>query len=433
MAQTSSQESQAFQAPSRPRQIPQRTGLKITPSQSSNLSLPPSTAATGSRNGHLLLDTLSPVNQNGSFEFDRVLKAGEVQKRTRKTKTWKTAHLVLRPNLLSIYKKPGEIKLHRQITLSDLTAVAFLKDPKRDHVFGLFSPSKNYHLQAKTDKDVHEWVDLIRQEARIDEEEEEMFLASPGGRKGPVHGFGRQFPWLGRHEHQDRLGSSSPEPLEHPFPQPPKTRESVKVPPVQRQASQNLDYSGNELGSHSDFSDIPPEPGVRDSSLSLSQPESRAVGLESVGPPYAANPRAAVARNVSRSSGLDMAVEDERVIWHGQLLCLVSKGGVRRWKNVWTVLRSRQLALYKNKDEYSAILLIPLSTIINAVEIDPISKSKAHCMQIILPSKSYRFCAPDEEALMKWLGALKSLFAKRKEAERKRGADGGGAAAASGS
>lgn len=40
----------------------------------------------GVRSGHLNLDTFSPVNQNGSFEFDRVLKSGEVFKRTRKTK-----------------------------------------------------------------------------------------------------------------------------------------------------------------------------------------------------------------------------------------------------------------------------------------------------------------------------------------------------------
>ena len=29
---------------------------------------------------------MSPVNQNGSFEFDRVIKSGNVVKRTRKTK-----------------------------------------------------------------------------------------------------------------------------------------------------------------------------------------------------------------------------------------------------------------------------------------------------------------------------------------------------------
>lgn len=41
---------------------------------------------SGIRSGHLNLDTFSPVNQNGSFAFDRVLRSGEVQKRTKKTK-----------------------------------------------------------------------------------------------------------------------------------------------------------------------------------------------------------------------------------------------------------------------------------------------------------------------------------------------------------
>lgn len=51
------------------------------------------------RNHHLGLDVFSPVNQNGSFEFDRVLKSGEAQKRTRKTKVrpWLFT-LILPPN-----------------------------------------------------------------------------------------------------------------------------------------------------------------------------------------------------------------------------------------------------------------------------------------------------------------------------------------------
>ena len=43
-------------------------------------------ASVSSRAGHLNLDVLSPVNQNGSFEFDRVLRSGEVSIRSRKTK-----------------------------------------------------------------------------------------------------------------------------------------------------------------------------------------------------------------------------------------------------------------------------------------------------------------------------------------------------------
>ena len=36
--------------------------------------------------GEARIDTFSPVNQNGSFEIDRVLKSGLVYKRTKKTK-----------------------------------------------------------------------------------------------------------------------------------------------------------------------------------------------------------------------------------------------------------------------------------------------------------------------------------------------------------
>lgn len=38
------------------------------------------------RKAHLTLDTFSPVNQNGSFEFDRVIKSGQVLKRNKRTK-----------------------------------------------------------------------------------------------------------------------------------------------------------------------------------------------------------------------------------------------------------------------------------------------------------------------------------------------------------
>jgi hypothetical protein len=44
------------------------------------------------RNKRLDLEVFSPVNENGSFEFDRVLKCGEIHKRTRKTKVG--SHLI---------------------------------------------------------------------------------------------------------------------------------------------------------------------------------------------------------------------------------------------------------------------------------------------------------------------------------------------------
>ena len=67
---------------SEPRSIPQSIDTRISPTDPTAAPKPDSTI----RNGHLNLDTFSPVNQNGSFAFDRVLRSGEVHKRTRKTK-----------------------------------------------------------------------------------------------------------------------------------------------------------------------------------------------------------------------------------------------------------------------------------------------------------------------------------------------------------
>lgn len=47
-----------------------------------SISLPIAVA----RNGQISLDVFSSVNQNGSFEFDKVLKSGHVCKRSRRTK-----------------------------------------------------------------------------------------------------------------------------------------------------------------------------------------------------------------------------------------------------------------------------------------------------------------------------------------------------------
>ncbi|KAF2794813.1 PH-domain-containing protein [Melanomma pulvis-pyrius CBS 109.77] len=362
------------------------TGMKITPpsDQSQVETL---------RSNHAGMGVMSPVNQNGSFEFDRVIKSGNVVKRTRKTKSWKPIYLVLRPNLLSIYKDKDETKLRHQINLSEITAVARQKDSKKkvDHVFGLFSPARNYHLSASTEKDAQEWVHLIRAEARIDEEDEEMICLSPTGKK--------TFTGLERALKREHVGSSSSEA---------EPRASISASPetnrIVRQPSHTLNYSGNEYGSFSDFSDTggPIQAAFRESAASLPRTSQQN-------------------RNVSRASNVGSTPDDERVIYHGWLYVLKSKGGVRQWKKVWVVLRPKALGLYKNEEEYSANLIIPFTSIIDAVDIDPASKSRKHCMQVISEEKNFRFSAPGEESLARWLGAFKSLLVKRKEVGNQRG------------
>ncbi|KAL0635512.1 hypothetical protein Q9L58_005560 [Maublancomyces gigas] len=328
------------------------------------------------------------VEQDGSFQMDKVIKSGWLNKRTRKTKNWKRRWFVLRGDRLSSYKDQKEYKIHRQIYLNELTAVAVLKDAKRTNVFGLFSPSKNYHFRGESAKDTTDWVDCIRSTAVIVDGEEE-FIGSPTN----AQDFTNPLTSPTAYNPDMRLGSSSPEFGPNPGAVKIRTMGGGGI------SSQTLDYSGAEVGSFSSMSD-----GARISQLSLGGAIDSGAETE---PPHPG-----VNRNMSGFSSHD-AMDDSRVVWHGYLYCLKSKGGVKQWKKYWVVLRTANLTFYKTEEEYRAIKIVSLDTVVDAVEIDPMSKSKKHCMQVITEGKSFRFSAPNEEALAKWLGAMKSTLTKR--------------------
>lgn len=64
--------------------IDRRVNVAIPPS---SIEIPRQSQSHADRfRSRLAHDSFSPVNQNGSFEFDRVIKSGYVQKRTQKTK-----------------------------------------------------------------------------------------------------------------------------------------------------------------------------------------------------------------------------------------------------------------------------------------------------------------------------------------------------------
>lgn len=69
-------------AQTQPRPIPGSNALQPP---ATNLAIPKSVQSLRPNYG-LSVDTSSPVTQNGSYEFDRIIKSGEVLKRTRKTK-----------------------------------------------------------------------------------------------------------------------------------------------------------------------------------------------------------------------------------------------------------------------------------------------------------------------------------------------------------
>ena len=273
---------------------------------------------------------------------------------------------MLRPNLLSIYKSSAEARLHKQINLSELTAVAYLKDPKgrRNHVFGLFSPSRNFHLQALDEADVRAWVELIKLESRIDEEEQGFLLASPID----VGVSGRETIQKDQKDSwdEDRLRSSSPEPPETLTRPRVGAPDGVSIRRLRKPSASEMHYSGDDLGGPSDLSDaafpssIPkPISGVAHHRKvpSISNPDSAPLPGGS-----AQLFRSGTEPNGSQMSVLHMDQNDARVIRHGYLLCLKSKGGVRQWKRHWVVLRSQNLAFYKSEDVSGCLLRFGFGT-----------------------------------------------------------------------
>ncbi|KAI6378119.1 hypothetical protein MCOR25_002362 [Pyricularia grisea] len=389
-------------------------GAKLTVASSQALSRSQHSMAISSDlasrlRSQLALETFSPVNQNGCFDFDRVIKCGYLQKRT-KTRSWKTVYVVMRPNTLSIYKSDKEDKLRNKIYLSDLTAVTLLKDPKqkRHNMFGLFSPSKNIYFQAPSSKDAQDWVEAVRQDARIEEEEDEIFLASPVVRQESygIVSSTEQAKTNGALLERERMMASSPEIQERVIARNPVGRQ------YERRAShlgESSGLSGNELASHSDLSDL-------DVPSRYMVKSAESVNQQSPSSPLQDRPNLG-GRVGSNSSGIAPEKDPDRVMWQGQMWFLRSKGGLRQWKKSWAVVRPRNLILYRDSSEYSPHLVLPLSSILNVVDLDPISKTKRHCLQIITEEKRFRFCAADEESLLQCLGAFKSLLARRRELE----------------
>lgn len=292
-------------------------------------------------------------------------------------------YLVLRANLISTYRGKDESQLRHLITLSDLTAVAHSKNPKYKgkHIFGLYSPSRNYHLEAETAKSAQDWVELIRREARIEEEECMVVGGFAGqtpqdkGRNGSTLSAEQR-----RRREEARLVSSSPEPFDVPS-YSSRTRDGVRVPEIKHHSLQNPDYSATELASYSEFSDtLGAHVGISGgSSLSISRPDGPGtLDMNAAGTTGPSLVSSSAPPNQTQPEASSVAQGDERVVWHGFLLCLRSKGGVRQWKRLWVVLRPKNLTFYKNQEvvttylEFSGTLLLTLGTGIRSSPSDSI-------------------------------------------------------------
>jgi len=265
--------------------------------------------------------------------------------------------LVLRPTALSLYKDQAETQLRHQIKLSDITSVALKRDKKgrdgRSGLFDLFTPARNFHLDAGTIEDAKDWTDVIRREATMNEDGEEA-TARTGQRPIPSARTASNSDTAGSvpavRPPSLRL-SSSPVPHSNMTARSIEQQDYLPRPP---RISESHDPSATDMGSFSDFSDEPifgsvgdlPTPSrYRAHSVVAAQGVRRALAREVDAPP-----------NRESFYMLGTTSEDERVICHGYLRCLKTHG-VRQWKKYWVVLRGKSLALYKTEEVIDASTL----------------------------------------------------------------------------
>lgn len=310
-----------------------------------------------------------------SIPQDRVLKNGWLYKRGR-SKTWKRYWFVLRDHQLTWYKDEKEYKPKEVIHTADIMSASMVTDHlKEKNHFAVYTSSHSHHFRADNDPDAQDWVDVIKHMA--DAAAESLLSSSfkrMGGLSSPIA--------IANRAEEHRLMVNSPQGIA--FPHNFSSGGALQAGVFSAGSASCFEFSGTEavssVGSpdddtrHQDYH----HHRLHDSSM-----------------PRSATP------------------EDEKVIKKGYMLRL--KRRLNKWKKQYVVLTTQRVLFAKSEQQLeNPVKVVPISSIADVVDIDPLSKTKIYCMQIITPEKRLRFCLDSEESLTSWLASLKSVITARR-------------------
>ncbi|KAK9235651.1 hypothetical protein V1525DRAFT_427694 [Lipomyces kononenkoae] len=414
----------------------------------------------------------SETDERSSANNDVVIHNGWLMKRGKRW-TWARRWFVLRPAQLTCYKDESEYKAADIIPISDITTAAILADDKSDSKrkshFAIFTPSRNYHLHASTPVEAEQWVTDIKTAVRLAEQQSEylrrqsatifrapnfqgsaenarssenltditptapqvsIVAASPsashrtnentetGGRASisDDHNHHAPSPVLhGHHQHQHQHHQQQRQqhhhllppqrltsPVESDLPTSPTTMARSRSPEYSIHNGSTYEYSGAE--------DVGFSSGASDYGLPVSGPLRDPSQIQLPPPAQVGQPRTSTSTADSHVVHDLAQLEKDRVLESGYLLRLVKR--YNQWRKKWVVLRKGSIAFYKSEDEYKPLKIVPLDHVIDVMEIDPMSRSKQYCLQIILPEKRLRLCANTEEDLTRWLVAIKAAVVR---------------------
>lgn len=276
--------------------------------------------------------------------------------------------MVLRPNLLSIYRDQEEVSLLFSTPLCNVTAVAEREAAKsrlksksslyrREYVFGIFTLSKNHYFEAPSPAEMSSWIATIDREIPSESSTDEGLHTTTnvaGNKKSVLSSESAGRPRISKHVPRAAQISSS-RTSEEGAAQGLQTSRSRNSRSEPRPSRQSLELDGKP-GRHNPAAIIP-----------VPQLQGQAQHFPSVRPP-----RASV-------QGFEPVVNANpgRVILAGYLHCQTTRKGIssslpgtHRYQKLWVVLRPHSICFYKSPDEHKVKNVLHTFDILAVAEID---------------------------------------------------------------
>lgn len=296
-------------------------------------------------------DSNSPDDQDNKLLLNSYL-----HKRSGRTHQWKKRWVVLRNCQLSYYKDSTEHKALKVFSKSNLLSFSTIADNKKFH-FAIYTNKKVLHFKSNDEEIYNQWVDVLRQ-------------------------------FYEEKSHTDNEAVYN------------QLMQEKKLRHAALNSFNDAEYSGDEplssAGSESTTNGTPRMKGLQSFPQESEQDNEGEFGFTNL--------------NIHDS----IRSEDEYILEQGYLLKLRKR--YNQWRNFYIILSNKNLYIYKHQDDISHVhKTFPLDDIIDVIELDPLSKTKIWCFLLITPLKRMKFCAIDENDMIKWLSALKTLIKKNQK------------------
>lgn len=301
-------------------------------------------------------ERISPRSLASQVEGNKVLAATYLLKRSSKTHQWKKKWVALRNCQLSYYKDSSEHKAIKVLNRLNLLSFSAIPDNQKYH-FAVYTNKKVLHFKTEDHNHYNTWIHALEVFFEDDEDSIE-------NRPIKVDSPSRQRSTTNQSAAMTEMDYTGPEDVSSGFSDSPLTRHE-SIPPI-----------------------IKEQPTIHEEEEDL----DRLLRLQ-------------ICTNDDN--------DDEHVIEQGYLLRLRKR--YNQWRRFFLILTNENLYFYKREDMFDRTYkIIPVTDIIDVIELDPLLRSKVWCMLIITPLKRLRFCAESEEDMIKWLTVLKMVIMRRK-------------------